>query len=277
METVTFGRSQKEDQRVTAKLHFSWSHVTPAQSGKVILHIMTLFSHYHYSPTGTMLSVSAKQGDECCWLIFSCIIPLCYFIVWKVLIYLDRTTIGITCLAHLPSILLSVVSSSVSIHSLYLLHFHSSPIFSDHPSDFSTTEVFQIKTGKNWWRYQAYCIHCFPTCGGQCPVFFLLAHLPGTIWILSAFNTVQSNHHSFPLWHISSPCSQQKNERKYRSSALQSWNKSTLTIDGRKQNALLDVAVDTRRRVKEIKNRGRGGKLVSRCGGCGMCRSSLDK
>lgn len=48
-------------------------------------------------------------------------------------------------------------------------------------------------------------------------------------------------------------------------------------MDDRKQNALLDVAVDTRRRVEEIKNRGRGGKLVNRCGGCGRAESSMDE
>lgn len=74
-----------------------FTDITTVQSRKSILHIKTLFSHYHYSPSGTVLPLSVaamgsafqqradKQDDEW-WLIFSCVIVLSYAIVGKVLI-----------------------------------------------------------------------------------------------------------------------------------------------------------------------------------------------
>lgn len=100
---------------------------------------------------------NAKQDDECCLLIFSHVITLSCVIALKVLIWLNWAATGIMPLSQ-PAFYHFTSLSLPPPLPLLLCLFH-------HPSGFNTTEALWIKKKKkkkaDWWRCQAYCVHCF--------------------------------------------------------------------------------------------------------------------
>lgn len=64
----------------------------------------------------------------------------------------------------------------------------------------------------------------------------LCVHLPGNIWTVSPFQHWAERPSLLPIWHVSSPPSQQKKKkRKCRSSTLELQINLTLTMNNRKE------------------------------------------
>lgn len=84
-------------------------------------------------------------------------------------------------------------------------------------------------------------------------LFSLCAHLPGNIWIMSAFQHWTRRSSLFPFSDTSHLL---QSAEKTETSTLKSYNKSAITIHDWKHNVLLDVETRRHSRFEEIGNRG---------------------
>ena len=124
---------------------------------------MTLFSHYHYSSSGNMSSVTTEvhfnsvNSCEAVWWMVLANILLHYCIISS---HCTESFyhLGLNCHKHHTSSTDFIIRTfTLCIHNFCLLfYFQSTP---------SVILVLLIKTRQNWWCCQKHCVHCFLSWG----------------------------------------------------------------------------------------------------------------